>query len=314
VSRAAATIAALLAAALLQSCGGDEPKPAAPAAPPSGLAQLAAEAERWAMRGEALLNRGWAQRLQFRQRLYGRVQVLRAFAQEAAATATAAGPPPERLVERGRMLVNGAKPFDDALSLLERVAGTLDQLTGYERVIELGMTPLETRGEAPYRIRVTDFKKQVADGFSNLDLALRGIVDQAGDAKLFENIAAKGLSDALATATRLSEEVKLSGHASAKAVDRRKMLLDRLIWAQDVAARTGKDLPEAAAKALAEATKFAKDELDAGTDAVLESLRNAQPDAFAKSKALAEKVEPVIDSLTRAFLPISRSAGVPDPK
>jgi hypothetical protein len=310
MTRSVLALAAVLIVSALGSCG-DDPPPAAPATRPSGLPELRAQAQRWAGRASLLLERPWMQRLQFRQRLYGRVQALNAFIEEAGA---AADPPAQQLIDRGQALINQAQPFDTALALLERVTVTLDQLTGYERLVELNMQPLETRGEAPYRIRVTDYGKQVAEGFSNLDLALRGILDKAGDAKLFEGIATKALADALATATRLSEEVKNAGALAAAAVDRQKMLKLRIEWADGIAAKVGASVPADAVQALADARKVAKEELDAATHEVVERLRNAQPDATEKARQLAAKLDPVIERLTRAFLQIGRSAGVPDPK
>lgn len=309
MTRGVLLLAAILLALALGSCG-DAPPPA-PATRPSGLAELRVQAERWAARASILLDRAWMTRLQFRQRLYSRVQALRAFMREADAAAAA---PPPQLIERGRVLVDQAQPFDSSLALLESVTVTLDQLIGYERLVEVNMHPLETRGEAPYRIRVTDYGKQVAEGFSNLDLALGGILDQAGDAKMFAGIAKKSLSDALATATKLSEEVKNAGALAAAAVDRQKMLKIRVEWADGIAAKVGAAVPAEAAQALAEAKKIAKDELDTATNEVVERLRNAQPDATEKARALASRLDPAIERLTKAFLQIGRSAGVPDPK
>jgi hypothetical protein len=314
MTRGGALIAALLVAASLGSCG-DEPAPTPATRPvvPSALSELVGAAQRWAARAGLLLERGWAPRLEFRHRLYARTQALNAFVQEAKAAANDPSvTPDERLLERGRALVEKAPAFDRALLLLETSTPNLDQLTGYERLIELNMAPLETRGEAPYRLRVTDYGKQVAAGFSNLDLALRGILDQTADAKLFENIANKALSDALATATKLSEEVKNTSALAKGSQDRQRMLQERLAWAQGLAAKV-KDLPADARQALDEAAKFAKDELDPATTQVIESLRNAQPDATQKARALAASLDAVIEKLTKAFLPVGRAAGVPDP-
>ena len=138
MKRGALALAAVVIAAALGSCGGDPP--AAPATRPSGLPELKAQAERWVNRAALLLDRSWMARLQFRQRLYGRVQSLRAFMQEAEAAAAA---PPPQLIERGHALIDQAEPFDSALALLESVTVTLDQLVGYERVVELNMQPLD---------------------------------------------------------------------------------------------------------------------------------------------------------------------------
>jgi hypothetical protein len=307
----AALAACGLLVAALGSCGKDPA--ASPPAAASPLPTLAAAAELWAGRADALLRRGWITRLEFRQRLFGRVQSLRSFAQEAGSAADGAAGPRDRLVERGRELVDHSASFDDALALLEQVAGTLDQLTGYERAIELQMAPLESRGEAPYRIRVTDYGKQVALGFTHLDLALAGTVEKAKDAKLHQNIATRALSDALATATKLHEDLKKTGALAKAAIDRQRRLKDVISWAGAIAAKDGAKVPPEAAKALEEARKTSE-EIGPETDRVLESLRGAQPDAAAKAEELAARVDAPIERVTRAFLPIGREAGVPDPK
>ena len=241
------------------------------------------------------------------------MQALRSFSQEAAAAANDPSAAQPGLVERGRALVDHAGSFDDALALLGQVANTLDQLVGYERGIELNMAPLETRGEAPYRIRVTDYGKQVALGFRHLDLALTGTTEKSPDAKLHQNIALKALGDALATATKLHEDVKKTAHLAAAAMDRQRVLNARIAWADQIKAKAPEKVPADGTAALEDARKLAQGDLESETGRVVESLRNSQPDAAAKATALAERVDAHIERVTRAFLQIGREAGVPDP-
>jgi hypothetical protein len=154
----------------------------------------------------------------------------------------------------------------------------------------------------------------VSEAFSNLDLALRGILDQKSDTKLFENIATKAISDALATATKLHDDVKNTAHLAKAALDRQQMLHERVKWAGEISAKAADKVPAEAKEALADASAFAKEKLDSATDAVVEKLRNAQPEAPKMAAELSKQADAKIERLTKAFLLIGRQAGVPDPR
>jgi hypothetical protein len=309
-----AIVCATSALFLLGGCG-DGAKPAGPAAPGGmpELAELVRNAQTWATRAETILGTPWAPRLQFKERLYGRIQALRSFAQEGAAAVHAGGTPPERLLARGRVLVNQAPGFDEALHLLESVAATIGNLLGSQNLTEMHMHPLETRGEAPFRLRIADLEKQVKLVFSHLDQALTAILERGPDAATHQNIATNNLSSALDTGMKLMEEVKQASALAKGATERQELLEKRIAWADAILAKAApasiKDGPESleAARAVARG-------LPPETDAVIEGLRNAQPDAPAKAAAIAARVDVVVDRLSRAFLEAGRKAGVPDPK
>lgn len=282
-------------------------------APPE-LAELTRNAESWADRGERILERPWVARLPFRTRLYARVQALRTFVKEAQPAANGASGPPDRLIERGRVLVNQAAPFDTALALLERVTPSLDNITGFGQVIELHMPPLETSGEAPFRIRITDLQSQVKLGCTHLDEALTGILAGSADAKTHENIATHNLSAAHETAAKLTEEVKQTSAAAHAATDREALLKKRIAWADEIVKKLGPAVPAEATQALSEARTYSDKTLPGETAAVIERLRNAQPDGAQHAADLAKSADAVVERLTRAFLELGRKAGVADPK
>jgi hypothetical protein len=304
--------ALLVLAVALSSCGdGDAAKPAPPA---SELAALAASAETFAGRAEQFIQRPWASRLEFPKRLHLRVQTNRSFVQEATAAASKPTSPQEGLIQRGRALVADNKPFDEALSLIERTANSLDQITGFDRVIELHMPPLESRGEAPFRIRLTNLRNQATLGFKHFDEALARTLDKSPDAQIHEKIAQAALREALETSAKLTEEVKKSAALAHNAIDRERMLRGRIEWAGGIAEKLGAALPEEGSKALAEARAFATTTLKDESLAVLDALRNAQPDAAQKAEDLGRRTDAVIERLTRAFLDLARKTGAGDPK
>jgi hypothetical protein len=308
-ARAAVLLLVATAVLLPGSCGeqgGEQPAPK----PPSELAGIAAEADRWATRAETLSQRPWAATLEFPKRLHLRIQALRAFVQEAAA---ARGAAPPALVERGRALVAGAPAFDQALALLERATPTLDRVNGHGHFIEAHMPPLETEGEAPFRIRVNQMKEQAALGVGYLDRALAGILDGAPDAQVHENIAMAQLRQVGDTSARLKEEVAQAAALAIAVGDRAKLLRNRISWAEGVVAKAGDAVPAEARQALEDARALAAGPLDGEGATVLEKLRNAQPDAAAKAGDLARRVEAAMERLTTAYLELGRKAGMPDP-
>jgi hypothetical protein len=304
----------LLLAPLALLLGGceDDPAPKAPG-PRAELTELVRSAEIKASRAEGILGRVWAQRLAFRERLYTRLQALRSYVQEGSQALSANAQPFDRLVERGRALVDKSERFEQATALIEKVVPTLDGITGCENLIEVHLKPLESRGEAPFRMRFVDLEKQVKLGMTHLDEALARILDGAADAATHQGIAINNLAQAYTTATRLTEEVKQIAILAGAATGRQAMLSKRIQWAESVLAKAGKDAVKGGADALEKARAFARD-LPPRTDAVLDTLRNSQPDAAAKAKELAATVDDEIERLTRTFLDAGRKAGVPDPE
>jgi hypothetical protein len=307
-----AILLAALCAAALSSCDGGRPAP--PPASRSELAELAAQAEAWAQRAETITQRPWAARLEFPKRLHVRIQTLRSYVQEAAAAAAEPAAQQARLLERGRALVVQSRPFDAALLLLERLAPSIDQINGYERLIEIHMPPLETKGEAPFRIRLNDLSRDKTLGFRHLDQALTSILDQLPDATTHENIAAGTLRRVLETATKLSEEAKQTAGLATAVVDRERLLKARIEWADGIRTKLGDGVPPEAVKALDDARALASGGLSAESSAVLDKLRNAQPGAAAAADELGRRVDAAIEAVTRAFLDLGRKAGVPDPR
>jgi hypothetical protein len=294
---------------LLGSCGGDGPAPPHPQKP-SELALLAAQAEAFAARCEVIVGRPWASRLEFPKRLHLRVEQARAFAKDAAAAA-----PEEQstLVDRGRALVLQGRRFESALLLIERLGRPIEEVTGQQKLIEVHMKALEAQGEAPFRIRVDHLGQDANLGFRHLDDALSKIVAGAPDAETHEKIATGTMRRVLETATKLGAEVKVAATRATEAVSRQTLLAQRVTWAETVAEAAKDAVTPDARAALADARTFAA-ALPPRQAAVIDKLRNAQPDAVPLADALAAEVDMVLERLTRAYLDLSRKAGIGDPK
>jgi hypothetical protein len=310
--RGAALLACAVALTGLSSC--DDKPPVSPNAGRSELGELVSQAESFIGRAEPIVQRPWAARLEFPKRVHMRIRILQSFIQEAGAGSDAPGGASEGLLQKGRTLMAQTKPFDAAVVVVERVGSSLDQIVGYDRVIELHLPPLEAKGEAPFRIRLTNLRDQVALGFKHLDEAVMLTIEQAKDAGTHEKIASAALRDALQTSAKLAEEVKKSSALASNAVDRERLLKARLEWADAISGNLGASVPAEAKKALEDGREFANGALPKQSAEVLEGLRNAQPDAFAKAEDLGRKTDAMIEQVTRAFLDLGRKAGVGDPK
>jgi hypothetical protein len=312
MTRTWAPIAAAAAIAVgLSSCGGK--KAEAPKPQQTELAELSVQLENWASRAEQMVQRPWSKLIEFPKRLHVRVQIIRSFGQEAAAAASDPNAATESLVTRGRTLMAQGRPFDAALTLLEREAPTIDQVTGYDRMMEMLMGPLETKGEAPFRERLTNLRQQAALGFKYLDSALAETLEQAPDAEVHQKIASKALRDALETSVKLGDEVKKSSALAGDVIAREKVMKDRVAWADSIVKKAGDAVPAEAAKTLKESREFVEGKLPERSKSVLEMLRNATPDAAAKANELSRDADAVLTALTTAFLEIGRKFGVKDP-
>ncbi len=319
--RSATWCAALVVAAtLLQACGGG---PAASPTPVARLSALASELRAEEARIAALLEKPWAATLLPKAEFGDRRAALAAWLADAEAAASA--PPETASAAAARLLPDGEGLPARGAAVRAAVAGAEDRAVALDaawerrRSVAAPLAEIARHGPAPLAARVEAWNAALRDAENAFKRAITGIAKSGRADPSLErdlNIATGGFAAAEREGAGLFGEINRFAATAAEAARRQELFTSRLAWSEKVAAAAAKaGAPEAGAidAAVAAARRFRDVELPRLSAEVFRFVGTCAPEAFDAHGRMANSVDAALASLQTAVRAPALRLGVGDP-